>query len=188
MATFWKACNTCKSEIGFARDYYVCSVSTCRRKGTDFTFCSVECWEAHVPLFRHRDAGAEERRAPARSDAERASASVESRTSPGAAATPTESRPGGLAAATPTESRPAAAAAPAEEERPPLILEDRAAIPEDILVVVSKLKSYIRARSGMKTSDGVLPRLSAMLRDVCDEAIERAHADGRKTVMDRDFP
>jgi len=60
-------------------------------------------------------------------------------------------------------------------------------IPQDVLVVVSKLKAYVKARSGMNTSDGVVDVLSAKLRKLCDAAIEVAHADGRKTVLDRDF-
>ena len=57
----------------------------------------------------------------------------------------------------------------------------------DILVVVSKLKSYVRSRSGMNTSGNVAPALSDILRRLCDQAIEKARDAGRKTVMDRDF-
>ena len=57
----------------------------------------------------------------------------------------------------------------------------------EVLVVVSKLKSYIKGRSGMNTSDGVIPVLSDEIRRLCDRAIENATRDGRKTVMDRDF-
>jgi histone H3/H4 len=58
----------------------------------------------------------------------------------------------------------------------------------EILVVVSKVKNYIRARSGMNTSGNVTAVLSDHLRRLCDEAIENARKDGRKTVMDRDLP
>lgn len=58
---------------------------------------------------------------------------------------------------------------------------------DEVLVVVSKLKNYIRAASGMNTSGNVGPALSAMIRKVCDQAIENARSDGRKTVMDRDI-
>jgi hypothetical protein len=58
--------------------------------------------------------------------------------------------------------------------------------PREVLVVVSKLKAYIKAKSGMNTSDGIVPVLSDYLRHVCDQAIENAKADGRKTVLDRD--
>ena len=57
----------------------------------------------------------------------------------------------------------------------------------DILVVVSKMKAYIREKSGMNTSGNVAPVLSDAIRTLCDQAIERAKKAGRKTVMDRDF-
>ena len=60
-------------------------------------------------------------------------------------------------------------------------------LPKDVLVVVSKLKAYVKARSGMNTSDSVTDVLSNQIRKLCDAAIEVAQADGRKTVLDRDF-
>jgi histone H3/H4 len=60
-------------------------------------------------------------------------------------------------------------------------------VPRDVLVVVSKLKAYVKARSGMNTSDGVVEELSDHLRKICDDAVRVAGNDGRKTVMDRDF-
>jgi len=57
----------------------------------------------------------------------------------------------------------------------------------EVLVVASKVKSYVRARSGMNTSAAVLEVLSNKIRSLCDEAVERAKSEGRKTVMDRDF-
>jgi hypothetical protein len=67
-ATFWKRCSTCKREIGFASAYWVCNVSTCNRPRTALAFCSVNCWDAHVPMLRHRESWAEEARAPTRSE------------------------------------------------------------------------------------------------------------------------
>ena len=58
---------------------------------------------------------------------------------------------------------------------------------EEILVVVSKLKQYIRSVSGMNTAGNVATALSDTIRKLCDQAIEKAKTDGRKTVMDRDF-
>ena len=58
---------------------------------------------------------------------------------------------------------------------------------DDVLVVVSKLKKYVRLRSEMNTSDTVVAPLSNHLRMLCNEAIRNAARDGRKTVMDRDF-
>ena len=57
----------------------------------------------------------------------------------------------------------------------------------EVLVVASKLKNYIREKSGMNTSAAVIDVLSDKIRRMCDEAVERAKSEGRKTVMDRDF-
>jgi histone H3/H4 len=58
---------------------------------------------------------------------------------------------------------------------------------DEILVVVSKLKAYIKTKADMNTSGEVLDYLSDKLRALCDQAIQKARADGRKTVMARDF-
>lgn len=157
----FKRCSTCKTPIAFGAPFFACSVSTCSRKATDFAFCSVGCWDAHVPVYRHRDAWAEERRAPSRVEhaaAEQARAEDAAR----------------------RESRAAEGAAPT-----PIV--PTGPIPDDVLVVVSKLKAYVKARSGMKTSDTVMPVLSDRLRALCDAAIARAAEVGRRTVLDRDF-
>jgi histone H3/H4 len=57
----------------------------------------------------------------------------------------------------------------------------------EALVVASKLKNYIREKSGFNTSAAVVPALSSKIRMLCDQAIDNAKRDGRKTVMDRDF-
>lgn len=58
---------------------------------------------------------------------------------------------------------------------------------EDVLVVVSKMKNYIKQRSDFNTSADVNQVLSDIIRAECDKAIEQARQDGRKTVMVRDF-
>lgn len=58
---------------------------------------------------------------------------------------------------------------------------------KEVLIVASKLKNYIRNKSGLNTSSAVLEALSEKVRGLCDQAIESAKRDGRKTVMDRDF-
>ena len=58
---------------------------------------------------------------------------------------------------------------------------------EETLVVASKLKKYIKDKSGMNTSAGVLEILSDRIRAMCDQAMENARSDGRKTVKDRDL-
>jgi len=57
----------------------------------------------------------------------------------------------------------------------------------DILVVASKLKNYIRSKSDMNTSASVMEVVSDRIREMCDQAIENARNDKRKTVKDRDF-
>ena len=58
---------------------------------------------------------------------------------------------------------------------------------KEMLVVVSKLKNSIRSASGMNTASNVAEVLSDTVRRLCDQAIEKAKTDGRKTVMERDF-
>jgi len=60
-------------------------------------------------------------------------------------------------------------------------------VPREVLIVASKLKQYVKARSGLNTSDAVMERLSDLVRRLCDDAIMRASEEGRKTLMDRDF-
>ena len=58
----------------------------------------------------------------------------------------------------------------------------------EVLVVASKVKSYIKSQGEMKTSASVLSALSDKIRAMCDAAMENARNDGRKTVLDRDIP
>lgn len=57
----------------------------------------------------------------------------------------------------------------------------------EVLVVASKVKNYIKDKGDMKTSASVLAVLSDRIRSMCDQAVETARNDGRKTVLDRDF-
>lgn len=151
----FKLCSTCKSPIAFGAEYFRCSVSTCNRKRTELYFCSVPCWDAHVPGARHRDAWAEPARAPSQAEYRGAEA----------------------------EQKPAAFK-PVRRVVSTTTSDD---LPRDVLVVVSKLKAYIRAHSGMNTSDNVTRVLSDHLRGLCRAAAHHAREDERKTVMDRDF-
>jgi hypothetical protein len=60
-------------------------------------------------------------------------------------------------------------------------------INRDILIVASKLKKYISAKSGLNTSQSVIKVLSDFVRSHCDDAIQNATRAERKTVLDRDF-
>ena len=57
----------------------------------------------------------------------------------------------------------------------------------EVLVVASKVKNYIKDKSGMSTSASVMQALTRKVQEEIDRALERARASGRKTVMDRDF-
>ena len=166
----WCRCSMCKAAIGFEAQYFTCSVSTCNRKRTGLFFCSLACFEAHLPTARHRDAWAEQQRSPsvAAAQAEREAEEAED----------TEQRddpPGTPQRRIVSGARPEAAEAPEERGE------------AEVLIVVSKLKKYVRDRSGMNTSDGVVAILSDHVRDLCREAIRQAGQDGRRTVLDRDF-
>ena len=57
----------------------------------------------------------------------------------------------------------------------------------EVLVVTSKVKSYIKSKGGMNTSGAAPEALSKVLERVLDKAMENAKKDGRKTVFDRDI-
>jgi len=124
--------------------------------------------------MRHRDAWAEEQRSPTRDEWETQRTTVES-----AHSAPAHERHA-VAATPPQRSRGLATREEGDELAP-------GEIPHDVLIVASKLKKYIKARSGMNTSDTVMNVLSDRLRALCEDAILRAREDGRRTVMDRDF-
>lgn len=155
----WRRCNACKESIELGSTYWVCSVSTCNRKRTALSFCSVRCWEVHLPVARHREAWAVEETAPM---------SLEAETKPSSAVRKTQTR---------KRAAPSGASQEAKTD-----------VTQEILIVASRLKDFIRERSGFNTSDGALDPLSELVRHVCDEAIENAKKDGRKTVLARDIP
>lgn len=57
----------------------------------------------------------------------------------------------------------------------------------DTLVVVSKIKTFIKNNSQMNTSSSATDALTKIVENACLKAIEKARSEGRKTVMDRDF-
>ena len=57
----------------------------------------------------------------------------------------------------------------------------------EVLVVASKIKKYIKEKSGMSTSATVMAKLTEIIERECGRAIETAQGAKRKTVMDRDF-
>ena len=57
---------------------------------------------------------------------------------------------------------------------------------KEILVVVSKVKDYIKEQ-GLQTSETAVESLSNAVRELIDKAIARAKDNGRQTVKDRDI-
>jgi len=160
---YWRKCSSCKKEILYSTRYYTCSVSTCNGQRTGYVFCSVPCFERHLPGARHKDAAAIEAHSPSKNPMPATSTNV-----------PTISSQRRIISTSSTNasSAPHTATANASSE---------------VLVIASRLKDYIHARSEYNTSASVMDTLSQHLRQICDRAIENARAEGRKTVMDRDF-
>jgi hypothetical protein len=184
----WMVCSACRKPIRFGSIHWVCSVSTCNRDRTRLVFCSVACWDSHLSTVRHREAWAVEERAPSRGEAARAARDEAPRppsSAPAPAPRPLSSAPRPAAPVAPPPARPVVGSVTAHAGGPALSNQyDH----DDILVVVSKVKKYIRDRGGVNTSDAVAEALGAHVRKVCDDAIRNAVRDGRKTVLDRDVP
>ena len=161
---YFRSCNICKKRIEYGATYYRCSVSTCNSKRFPFHLCSLDCFSAHAPEARHRDAWAEPEKAPTRAQEE---------------ARVAEENAQNVAAEERRVARMVGVGALPEGLLP--------GAPKDVLIVVSKLKAYVKARSEMNTADNVIEALSDHLRVLCDRAIEKARTSGRKTIMDRDF-
>ncbi|MBW2286642.1 MAG: hypothetical protein JRG80_14700 [Deltaproteobacteria bacterium] len=165
----WRRCSTCKQPIELGATYWVCNVSTCNRKRTGLVFCTVTCWEVHLPEANHRETWAVEKSAPQLAEADsppEPKASRDVKASREVQGTKTGQR----------RIVPASAASFTDEVPP-----------REILIVASRLKEYIRAKSGFNTSDGVLAPLSDAVRRICDEAIANAARLERKTVLERDI-
>jgi hypothetical protein len=159
----WRKCSTCKKEIDFGSSYLKCNVSTCNRKRTGMVFCSEPCWDSHVPVMNHRESWAVEAKAPTEDDQEKSDAVHES----------SENQ----------KQRRLARPGPEPQSQNSTALSSA---PKEVLIVASRLKAYVKARSGMNTSDTVLGPLSEIVRKAVDEAIGNADADERKTVLERD--
>ena len=192
MAETWLVCTACRTDIPYGAKYFQCSVSTCNRARMRLVFCSVACWDSHLADARHRDAWAEDKIAPTQAAWQRElaeQAAVPDKPASAPASSPVSARPG---AAAPVVVRrvvgdsppaPSPALAPAGGEVRLSDVADR-----DMLIVISKLKKYIKDRSGMNCSDAVAEVLSDHVRALCDDSIRAACRDERKTVLDRDVP
>ena len=163
-ATFWKKCSSCKKPIAFGQKYYLCSVSTCTSERTGYVFCTVGCFEVHLPGARHKDAAAIENYAP------KTGASGSSPAQANLQRDPTRK-----IISTPSTGAPMTSGS------------SQTQVKKEILIVASRLKDYIQAKGDMNTSSSVMDFLSDYVRVIADRAIDNARAEGRKTVMDRDL-
>ncbi|HEY4181532.1 MAG TPA: hypothetical protein VGM90_32015 [Kofleriaceae bacterium] len=183
MAETWVKCTECRSDIPYGTTYQQCSVSTCNRSRFPLYFCSVICWDAHMSTANHREAWAVEAYAPTKEAwAKEQAATVAPRP---VAATP--DRPAPSTGSAPVR-RVVGDASPSTAAAVEGNVAFSSTFDRDVLIVVSKLKKYIKDRSGFNCSDAVAEHLSDHVRAVCDEAIRAAGRDERKTVLDRDVP
>lgn len=56
MAELFGVCSMCRKPIHIGAKVYRCSVSTCNSGRIKLVFCSLGCWDAHLPTARHRSA------------------------------------------------------------------------------------------------------------------------------------
>ena len=173
MAETWLKCSACKKPIPYNATHWVCSVSTCNRSRTRLVFCTVSCWDSHVAMLRHRDAWAVEAKAPSKDAWERELAENPPETAPAQPVVAAPRKVVGMAAPSAAASAEGVQLSDAERE---------------VVIVVSKMKKYIKERSGMNCSDAVAEVLSEHVRALCDDSIRAAARDDRKTVLDRDVP
>ena len=157
---YWRNCIACKKEIKFSTLYYKCSVTSCDKKRSPAQFCSVDCWDIHRSIMSHKSAGAEEYHSPSKEK---------------------------WLATQANESKVRIVRADKSSSNSEPLVPSGDFNHEDILVVASKLKAYVKGKSGLNTSADVMPALSQIMREVCDKAVQNAHREGRKTLMARDF-
>ncbi len=162
LANVWRKCSSCKKPIQLGSKYFLCSVSTCNGQRTGYVFCSVSCFEVHLPGARHKDAAAMENTAPRTHESQEGTA--------------------------PQSGEPKRSIVRSAGQTRTLNANTNVATSNrEVLIIASRLKDYIQARSEMNTSSQVMDVLSDHVRAISDRAIENARADGRKTVLDRDF-
>ena len=58
MAEPFGVCSMCRKPLSVGDKIQRCSVSTCNSGRVKFFFCSIACWDAHLPTARHRNASA----------------------------------------------------------------------------------------------------------------------------------
>ena len=56
MPKLFAKCCMCAKEIRTGGAYLKCTVSACNSGRMKLVFCTVACWEKHLPIARHRKA------------------------------------------------------------------------------------------------------------------------------------
>lgn len=120
-------------------------------------YCSVDCWNLHNPVMNHKSSWAEENRSPRKEDYHPEADAVAPRR------------------ILVTNKNHEVSSSHGEGSV------------DDILIVASKLKQYVKDKYDMNTSANVLEALSHIVRQHTDRAATKAKSEGRKTLMDRDF-
>jgi histone H3/H4 len=120
-------------------------------------FCSVNCWNLHNEVMNHKSAGAIEMRAPFVNEEPNEASSTPRRI----LVNPNSGLQNQSGAKT--------------------------SMDDEILIVASKLKQYVKEKYDLNTSANVMEALSTIVRKVTDKASLHAQSEGRKTLMDRDF-
>jgi len=165
----YRKCSVCKKEIYQGHKFQECELSSCKKHG----FCSVNCWNMHNEVLNHRQAGAIEMVAPHYTHSSLQDSVQDS----------TQDNVGSTNAKVTMPRKilvTAKSVVPTETN-----MESRGE--DEILIVASKLKDYIKSKFDLNTSQQVLNVLSDEVRRSVDRAAVRAKSEGRKTLMDRDF-
>lgn len=121
-------------------------------------FCSVDCWNLHNPVMNHKSSWAEENRSPRKENY-----NIET----------DQSAPRRIVVQSKSEDTKSEVSGTANEE--------------EVLIVASKLKQYVKDKYDLNTSANVMDALSRIVRRQTDKAVMKARSEGRKTLMDRDF-
>jgi len=158
--SYWRKCGSCKKEIGFGVVYQVCGISSCQK----FAYCSVDCWSLHNSILNHKSAWSEDRYAPSKAQFNGQQASSGSNE--------TKKR---LIVTNPVSKT-------IEKS-----FDEGSQHEQDILIVASKLKQYVKDKHDMNTSANVMEELSDYVRMIVDKAVMNARSEARKTLMGRDF-
>jgi len=116
-------------------------------------FCSVRCWDAHLPEMRHREKWAVEKRSPTRAQHQAALAELADKEARQTAAATKDALPKRVAGAS---------------------ADDAEDLSDEILIVASRLKDYVTDHFALRTSDSVLVALSELVRGLISDAVDRA--------------